>query len=303
MKHLSIRNRKFIQAEFGYREWLSVLGYSDNTVYSLPLHVKEFLFFLEQKEINDLKAILPKHLNEHYQLLKNRKHKRKNIALSSAYLNKHIQAFKLFSKYLRETQQGGFSVDLHTEQKEVKTRDILSKQEIIKLYDATSDNTIGIRDRAMLSLFYGCGLRRNEGVLLDTDDILFNRQLVYIRHGKNYTERYIPIKGKVINYLSEYILQGRKQLAKQGSQALFLNQRGQRISSQMLNLRLKDLQQKTNSETLQNKNISLHSLRHSIATHLLMEGMKLERIAQFLGHKSIESTQVYTHIVNELKNQ
>ena len=155
----------------------------------------------------------------------------------------------------------------------------------------------------MLSIYYGCGLRRNEGLQLDMNDILFDRALVYVRAGKNYTERYVPANGQVLQDISQYMQQARPAFLLENDKepALFISQRGQRPDSQSLFFRLKKLQMDTNEASLQNKNIGLHTLRHSIATHLLMGGMKLERIAQFLGHKSIESTQIYAHLAHELQ--
>jgi integrase/recombinase XerD len=135
------------------------------------------------------------------------------------------------------------------------------------------------------------------------DDILFDRQLVYVRAGKNYTERYVPANPKVLKDIQTYVQQARPTLLvkDQKETALFISQRGERPDGQSLGLRLKGLQEKTENDVLQNKKIGLHTLRHSIATHLLMGGMKLERVAQFLGHKSIESTQIYTHLAHELQ--
>jgi len=172
------------------------------------------------------------------------------------------------------------------------------------LYHAAENTPYGIRDKAMLGIYYGCGLRRNEGLQLDLNDILFERALVYVRAGKNYTERYVPIQEQVLQDLSQYLQQARPGLlVKTTTQpALFVSQRGDRPDAQSLYLRLKKLQQDAGEASLQNKTIGLHTLRHSIATHLLMQGMKLERIAQFLGHKSIESTQIYTHLAHELQS-
>jgi integrase/recombinase XerD len=160
----------------------------------------------------------------------------------------------------------------------------------------------GLRDRMMLGIYYGCGLRCNEGLQLDVNDILIERGLLYVRKGKNFTERYVPMNTEIIKDVSIYLNEVRPQLVrkeKQGSH-LFISQRGDRINAQSLSLRLHKLQQDSNDTVLQQKEIGLHTLRHSIATHLLMQGMKLERIAQFLGHKSIESTQIYTHLAHEL---
>ena len=74
---------------------------------------------------------------------------------------------------------------------------ILTSNQVKLLYEACDKDLLGIRDRAMLAVFYGCGLRKSEGVGLDADDILVNKSLLYVRKGKNYTERYVPMNGKI----------------------------------------------------------------------------------------------------------
>jgi integrase/recombinase XerD len=153
------------------------------------------------------------------------------------------------------------------------------------------------RDRALLAVYYGCGLRRNEGVHLSLSDINFDRSVLHVRKGKNYKERLVPISKASLKYLQEYIYDHRSQLVRSSTiDALFLSQRGTRMQGQSLLVRLKSLQYKTNDLTLLEKEIGLHTLRHSIATHLLTAGMKLESISRFLGHSSLESTQIYTHL-------
>jgi integrase/recombinase XerD len=149
----------------------------------------------------------------------------------------------------------------------------------------------------MLAIYYGCGLRRNEGVCLNVGDINFDRALVHVRKGKNYKERFVPISKASLKYLQDYIYDYRPELL-HGSkaEALFLGYYGKRMGGQSLLLRLKYLQQQTENLDLIEKEIGLHTLRHSIATHLLQAGMKLEYIARFLGHGSLESTQIYTHL-------
>jgi integrase/recombinase XerD len=148
----------------------------------------------------------------------------------------------------------------------------------------------------MLVVFYGCGLRRNEGVHLNLSDINFDKYILHVRKGKNYKERLVPISKASLKYLQEYIYDHRSQLSKGSLDALFLSYRGFRMQGQSLLIRLKQLQHATGDLTLLEKEIGLHTLRHSIATHFLQAGMKLESISRFLGHGSLESTQVYTHL-------
>ena len=158
---------------------------------------------------------------------------------------------------------------------------------------------MGLRDRAMMAVYYGCGLRRNEGVSLDVSDVLIKEKLLYVQKGKGYRERYVPMSEAVKEDLENYIHVGRNCLLTYGpqikEQALFLSIRGKRMDGNSLIMRLKELVKVARI----NKSIGLHTLRHSIATHLLQSGMALENVSRFLGHQSLESTQIYTHMVNE----
>ncbi|MEO1076147.1 MAG: tyrosine-type recombinase/integrase, partial [Bacteroidota bacterium] len=174
----------------------------------------------------------------------------------------------------------------------------------------------GLRDRAMLAVYYGSGLRRTEGVRLDLADVLTttsaggrvhpNRAaMLYVRHGKAAPksgaprERYVPLAGGTARDLHAYLDEARSRLlGGRDTTAFFVSQRGRRISGQGLLLRLQRLQARAARSTpsLAGKTIGLHTLRHSIATHLLEAGMPLEEIARFLGHRSLESTQRYTHL-------
>jgi site-specific recombinase XerD len=166
-----------------------------------------------------------------------------------------------------------------------------------RLYEATADNLLGIRDRAMLAVYYGCGLRLNEGIHLHTGDIIHDKKLLHVRKGKHYKERYVPIAEKNYEELKLYIDYARLQLLQQiKTEALFIDvNKGRAMHKQSLYLRIKRLVKIAKIK----KKVGAHTLRHSIATHLLQSGMKLERIKDFLGHDHLDSTQIYTHLANE----
>jgi site-specific recombinase XerD len=148
----------------------------------------------------------------------------------------------------------------------------------------------------MLSVFYGCGLRLQEGASLELSDILHDRKLLYVRRGKGYKERYVPVAEKSYADIRRYIEEARPELLQRPCAALFLDaNKGRPIHKQSLYLRIKALMRKAHIT----KEAGTHSLRHSIATHLLQSGMKLERIREFLGHAALDSTQIYTHLINE----
>lgn len=296
MKSLKLNNQQHIRLEQGYKEWLELTGYAATSVYGMPNYIREFLHYLEN-ENKPLETLSPQDINIYFFHLKHRKKQRRHGAISINYLHKHLQAIKKFSQYLRETEQGDFETDIKLPRQKRNIKDILTKEEIWQLYAACGASPIGLRDRAMLSIFYGCGLRRNEGVNLATTDFLKDKNMLYVRKGKNYKERYVPITSEIKQALQEYLDYGRITLIKNFSERAFLiSERGTKITGESLMLRLKQLLSKAEIT----KEVGLHSLRHSIATHLLQSGMSLQNIARFLGHESLESTQIYTHIINEL---
>lgn len=222
--------------------------------------------------------------------------------MSVSHINKQIDVINKFSKYLKVTHQGTLTIKLKKlKEEEFIPRTVLTKIEIQQLYDATDNSLIGMRDRAMLGVYYGCGIRKREGTELEVSDVLFERRLLYVRKGKNGHERYVPINLKVLQDLEIYIYNARPLLLDEAyqSETLFISERGREIKGSSLICRLQALKEKTGNPELQNRTFGLHALRHSIATHLLQAGMELENIALFLGHKTLDSTQLYTHLLND----
>ena len=317
MKHLSLTTAVYRYIEQGFTEWLSVLGYSWQGVYYMPLHVRELLHYLEGKGKRQLSDItIPEIKDYYYGVLRSRtNHTVGAGALSSESLNKHLDALKKFCDYLRQSGRLSIaSLDIHQETVTTENPTILTETEVQQLYDATEVppnrhcngktrefyEVLGMRDRALLTIFYGCGLRRNEGHHLDTADIHLESGLVHVRKGKGYKERLVPVSKRGVYELSDYLYEGRPRLLSASKEsAFFISHKGTRLGSQMLLLSLKDLVRRTENPALLLKDVGLHTLRHSIATHLLAGGMDLERIKEFLGHSSLDSTQIYTHLLTD----
>lgn len=312
MRKLSLQNPHFEFLERSFREWLDILGYSHHAVYNLPTHVRELLYYLEKNGIAHIKQLEVTAIREYYQQLKNRSNQRHSGGLSNAYLNKHLQALYKFSDYLRQSGKlllPALCIDWESDDSEEIT--VLTTEEIKLLYKATYGYHEGTqwepfnaRDRAILTVYYGCGLRRNEGYHLNLSDVNFDRRILRVRKGKNYKERLVPFNKTDANYLQEYVYDWRPLIVRDKKDDAFLiSQRGVRMDTQSMAIRLKLLQQRTDSYSLQEKNVRLHVLRHSIATHLLQNGMELDKIARFLGHSSLESTQIYTHLISNEEGQ
>jgi integrase/recombinase XerD len=297
----NIKSNQLRHLTESFRLWLETLNYRPKTVKLATSSVEEFFAFLERQKVTRLKDFTNIHLDKYLDYLQHRPNCIKSGSLSAGYINKHISTLRLLSKYLQLTGKAGIAIKPGLLQT-TETATYLSKEEINALYKAAESekNLYNQRDIVLLSLFYGCGLRASEGEALNTGDILLKKDLVYVRKGKNYRERYVPINAQVKFDIKTYLVDQREELkGSRKTDALILNRTGQRWQVAGMYQRLQWLKNQTNIEELKQKSFGLHILRHSIATHLLQSGMKLEYISRFLGHKSLETTQKYTHLLRD----
>ena len=319
MKKLTLQNPHYSYLEKSFKEWLDVLGYAEGTINSFPIHVREFLHYLERNDITQIASVTSQRTYSYLHYLSRRKNVRTGAGLSSNHLSKSINALNCFARYLNSTGKHVLDITPKRPESDSHERIILTVAEIKQLYEATfiagRHNSIGMgqRDRAMIAIFYGCGLRKDEGARLNSTDIDTYKGLVFVRKGKGNKQRYVPIALKHLQDIKDYLEEGRNWFLENHAradaykypvkkedtheEAFFLNTRGQRMQSGFYR-RLAVLKEKSGIE----KEITPHGLRHSIATHLLQSGMDIEEIAKFLGHSSLESTQIYTHIVNKQHN-
>lgn len=298
------RSGEYILLHESFRAWLEVLGYSPLSIPALAGTIRYFLRYQEQNGKRCLAQLTAGDAYQFMEGLQTQTGERTGRPLSAGHLNKQIQALNLFSKYIRETGRSniGFTLQRVTAQRGKPAW--LTKAEIQALYDAIPAEPgqagfiLGIRDRAMLAVYYGCGLRLNEGACLELNDIIPDRKIIHVRKGKRYKERLVPVAAKDYEALRLYMDYGRPQLLQEiKTEALFIGaNKGVRMDKQSLYIRIKKLVRKAGIK----KKAGVHTLRHSIATHLLQSGMKLERIQQFLGHDDLDSTQIYTHLANEI---
>ena len=310
MKKLPIENRSYKVLLEGYSQWLDILGYAESTVYNLPNHVREFLYYLEQNGHTELNSVTVQIIKDYYVYLQRRSNeRRKGGGLSKSYLNKHQQGLKKFKEYLEKHGHTGFKVHLKTEVNPVEEKlNILTQAEIQELFTATNyshtEDRFRLRDKALLVVFYSCGLRRTESVSLDIHDVYFEKGRLHVRKGKNYKKRYVPLNQKNLRILEDYLYESRPTFYNgKEEEALFLNTRGTRLGGMSFANRLHAIIKAAANKTIEEKGITLHSLRHSIATHLLQSGVPLSVIKTFLGHSSLESTQIYTHLIKTIDHE
>jgi integrase/recombinase XerD len=322
MLSLEIKSQHYNYLLKSYQEYLQTLGYATGTVKSWPIHLREFLHYLEKNGITSVLSIESSHISNFIHHIKQRTNKRnKGTALSSSSINKIINAVNVFIKFLNST--GKYMVENTAQRAEESfgERIILSIEEVKQLYEATflpnrqNAIAIGQKDRAIIAVFYGCGLRRSEGKNLNINDIDLQKQLLFVRKGKGNKQRYVPIANKHLQDIKDYLQEGREWfLLNNDSNGMWQSKRhgkplkrkenadGTAFFVSIFGSRMQQFYQRLaqmKKRAMIKKNVTLHGLRHSIATHLLQSGMDIEEIAKFLGHSSLASTQIYTHIINE----
>lgn len=302
MKKLKLQNRSYKALLISFKEWLDILGYSKGIVKYSPIFLQEFFYWLECQGRTNITTVTRKDITEYYDYLKQRPNENYGGALSNPSLNNHISTLKRFNEYLKKHNAKSLSIHLRFEKKDkLNETDIVTQEEIKALFQATehSHNQMHLRyrDKAILVVLYSCGLRRNEAVHLNLNDVLFDKERILVRKTKNDKERFIPINHYNLKIIEDYVFDARLEFYKANqNEALFINAQGGRMGGQSFKLRLRAIIKAANDSDITEKRITPHKLRHSIATHLLEQGVAIEAVSQFLGHSSLESTQVYTHL-------
>lgn len=288
-----------------YREYLLLLGYADETCQSRYLYLKEFFNWLEEIGIYQLHHITAVEIGNFYEYVQNRKSIRTKETLKqkTVYdIMRCIQQYLGYALHLGKIKINPASHLKFNYPNEEPERIIFTQEQIRELYEVTETE----QEKAILHIAYGCGLRANEVSQLNKEDLRLTENLVIVQKGKNSKRRLVPINDTISNELQIF---HSSEETKQ--KALFLNSKGTRMQTGTLNKQLKKIIKRTDfgkgfTQEELNK-IGMHTLRHSIATHLLENGMPLEQVQIFLGHSHIESTEIYTHInqnqLNELLSE
>ncbi len=218
MLSLEIKTPQYNYLLQSYKEYLQILGYAMPTAESWPIHVRELLHWLETKNINQITTVESRHINDFIQHIKRRTNRRsKGTALSSSSsINKIINAVNVFARFLNSTGKYFLELSTHRAEDDIGDRIILSIEEVKQFYEATflphRENSIAIgqRDRAIIAIFYGCGLRRSEGKNLNITDIDLQKRLLFVRKGKGNKQRYVPVAAKHLQDIKDYLQEGRE---------------------------------------------------------------------------------------------
>tara|TARA_B100000287_G_scaffold219412_1_gene206958 strand:+ start:580 stop:1473 length:894 start_codon:yes stop_codon:yes gene_type:complete len=276
----------------GFKSYLKIeRSLSENSVESYIRDIKKLEEYSIRMGISELK-VTKKHITNLLEELK-----QKNISPRSQA--RIVSGIKSFYKYLiiEDYIKKDPTELIETPKIGFKLPDTLSLLEIDKLISAIDlSNTNGERNRAIIETLYSCGLRVSELTNLQLSNLYLKEGYLKVM-GKGNKERLAPIGGKAIKYLDIYINQIRNhQKIKKGHEDfIFLNNRGSKLTRVMIFIIVQKLKEITGLK----KKISPHTFRHSFATHLIEGGADLRAVQEMLGHESITTTEIYTHLDKE----
>lgn len=268
---------------------------SGNTTAAYVADVQEFASYLKDHQRidrqEDIIGIEPEVIRQYLSHLYFQKIKKVTV-------NRKVSSLRAFYKYVLRTGKIGCNPAeaLQTLKTEKYMPNFLSVDEVLEILKAQTDHSVsGSRNRAIMEMFYSCGIRLSELVGLDLSDIDFNQKLVKVR-GKGRKERIVPVGGPALDAVRDYLEKRKKTRKEPGGDAfkgpLFLNSRGGRITTRSV-ARIVDA---LTAQSGIGRKISPHALRHSFATHLLNAGADLRSIQELLGHESLSTTQKYTAV-------
>lgn len=261
-----------------------------NTLMSYERDLKSYLQYLKEVEqLDSLRNVERIHILNHLSHLK-------EATMSSRTVARHISSIRSFHQFLIRERVVDRDPTVHLEmpQMDKKLPSVLSIEEVDALMEAPDvSKANGTRDQAMLELLYASGMRVSECINLDMEDV--NLTMGFVRcFGKGGKERIIPLGKSALESCKRYLSDARGDLSKPGitTDALFINQRGKRLTRQGFWKLLKQHAQKAGIQ----KELTPHTLRHSFATHLIENGADLRAVQEMLGHADISTTQIYTHV-------
>ncbi|MDY3548028.1 site-specific tyrosine recombinase XerD [Riemerella anatipestifer] len=266
---------------------------SNNTIDAYTRDIKKLQSFAEN-QLNHTSAldISYEEIQEYlYQISKNYTNERSQ--------SRWISSIKAFFKFLHEDELRADNPArlLEVPKLGLYLPDTLSFEEIEKLINAIDKtNPLGKRNHTIIETLYGCGLRVSELVELKISNLNFEEEFLIV-DGKGGKTRLVPLAQYTAKLIKDYLLEVRSEIKinPKHSDILFLNRRGSKLTRVMVFIIIKDLALQANIK----KNISPHTFRHSFATHLLKNGADLRYIQEMLGHSSITTTEIYTHLDNE----
>lgn len=279
-----------------FRDYLSIVkGWSPSTVDVYSRELKPFFAFLDDHDVTSVSGITRKSLEDYRGYLYRLKPRGKNLTLSTQGVR--LAAVKQFARFLYREQYLLVDVAAGVElprRAQRLPRVILSEREALQLLEAPDPKrAVGLRDRAMLEVFYVTGMRNSELRALLPGDFDWARRVVYIQKGKGDKPRVVPLGEEAEVWVLEYLEKARPRLLgdSQASE-VFIGANGKPLGRQYLALIVRQYARLAGLQ----KTVTPHVLRHSCATHLLRRGAGIRQLQTLLGHSHLDTTQIYTRV-------
>jgi integrase/recombinase XerD len=290
-----IISERYTQLAQLFYEYLLQLGYSPHGCRSKWRMAKEFLRFAETTITTDIAAITTKDILNYYEFLQQRPSKRDGRPLNQKTVCDCIRVIQQLYVMLQNKGQlqinPANTIKINYPKNE-SPRTALTQEEIKQLYRECKT----YQEKAILGLAYGCGLRVSELVQCNIEDIRIREGFIVVPKGKGNKGRIVPMSKTVMKDVSNYFFKERLEQESKDPKAFIIHSKARRMQDGTYNRILQKLIDRTKNESIKMKQISIHNLRHSIATHLIEQGVPLERVREFLGHSQLETTEIYTHI-------
>jgi integrase/recombinase XerD len=284
-------------------DWQSVLerfirhlalekGLSDNTLFAYENDLTRYIRYLDDRKIKVGDTFKPLSLQNYIGQLY-------DLGLASSSMARNFSAIRSFHAYLIEMNfaKTDPSELLETPRLKRKLPDVLTVEEVIAILKQPDlETTLGIRDRAMLEMLYGCGLRISELLQVKLNNLLIDDELVRIL-GKGSKERFVPVGMEALHWLKIYLSRSRPSLGHGtfSKNTVFLNKNGRPLTRMGFWKILRKYVVQANIS----KDVHPHTFRHCFATHLLDNGADLRSVQELLGHADISTTQIYTHVSHQ----
>jgi site-specific recombinase XerD len=290
-----------------FTEYLKECHCADRTIETYGYNLEKFLRFLETHypRINSMEKVTKDIVHDYQQYLSTYRNRAGNPLSNKTQILKLIIVRSFFSYLVRQDlllQNPASHLRLPKEERRI-TRNILTEKEVLTLLDKLNGHDpLSIRNRAIVELFYGCGLRTMELCRIKIRDLDLKEQTVTIVKGKGGKTRIVPIGQYAAYYLQRYLEKSRKFMLK-GKQTdpgiVFLTRRGNAFNNTTINSSvMRSIEKKLSIK----KHLSCYSIRHSVASHLLAHHVDITYIAKLLGHASLRTTQKYIHVeISDLK--
>ncbi|MGK9476479.1 site-specific tyrosine recombinase XerD [Melioribacter sp. OK-6-Me] len=282
------------------KEYLTLLLYeknlSENTVSSYQSDLKKFFDFLYRENVSDLNDVTSEVISKYLEEMR-------QLGIDSSTSARYMSALRGFWSFLENMNYVSSNpteklTGIHISR---KLPSVLSVEEIDLILQSVDVSTpAGLRDRAILELFYSSGLRVSELINLRMTDLLFDDEVIRVL-GKGSKERFVPVGKSAVYWINEYLKMGRPFLKNQirSENFVFLSRRGTKLSRMWI----WKIFERYSKQAGINKEIHPHTFRHTFATHLIEGGADLRAVQEMLGHADISTTQIYTHVDREFVKQ